>query len=93
MNIDKGGILKMELAEILKSEKKFRYQLLSRIQMDCEYYLNTSKSEKHLWAGNTKDQITFMKAIWNSFQDNEKPDWLKLNEILEYEMKFSKQCP
>ena len=79
----------MELNEILQSDKKFRYQLLSRMQMDCEYYLHTSKSAKHLWAGNIKDQITFMKEIYNSFQNNEKPDWLTWKNILSYEKQLS----
>ena len=76
----------MELNEILQSDDKFRYQLLSRMQQDCDYYLNTSKSEKHLWAGNTTDQIKIMKAIWNSF--TEKPEWLTWQGIFEYEKKL-----
>ena len=82
----------MEINEILQADDKFRYQLLSRMQQDCDYYLNTSKSEKHLWAGNTTDQIATMKAIWNSFSNDEKPEWLTWEEIVEFERKFL-TCP
>jgi len=80
----------MELSQILQYEEKFRYQLLSRMQMDCDYYLgNGNKSEKHLWAGNTTDQIETMKKIWNSFAVDQKPEWLTMEEILNYEQQMS----
>jgi len=79
----------MELREILQSEDKFKYQLLSRMQQDCEYYLgNGNRAEKHLWAGNTVDHIATMKSIWNSFSEDEKPEWITWEKILEYEQKM-----
>ena len=30
----------MTKEEVLQHDKKFRYMLLSRMQSDCEYYLN-----------------------------------------------------
>jgi hypothetical protein len=80
----------MKLSQILQSEEKFRYQLLSRMQQDCDYYLgNGNKSAKHLWAGNVTEQIETMKAIWNSFSQDEKPEWLTLEEILQYKQQMS----
>ena len=71
---------------ILKSDEKFRYQLLSRMQMDCNYYLgNGNRNIKHLWAENEEEQIEVMKYIWNSFADDEKPEWLTWEDILNYE--------
>jgi len=71
---------------ILKQGKDFRYQLLDRMRMDCEYYLgNGNRSSKHLWAENEKTQIENMKILWNSFAADEKPTWLSYEKILEYE--------
>ena len=71
---------------ILQSEDKFRYQLLSRLQMDCNYYLgNGNRNIKHLWAENEEEQIKVMKELWNSFSDDGKPEWLTWEDILNYE--------
>ena len=62
----------------------FNYQMLSRLQMDCDYYLgNGNRNPKHLWAGNEKDHIQEMKDIYNTLE--EKPVWLKWEDILKYE--------
>jgi len=67
-------------------EEKFNYQMLSRLKMDCEYYLgNGNRNEKHLWAGNEQEQINEMKKIYNSFSDDKKPEWLTYEQILQYE--------
>lgn len=71
---------------ILKSDDKFRYQLLSRMQMDCDYYLgNGGRSKRSLWAEDEKEQISVMKELWNSFADGDKPEWLTWDDILNYE--------
>jgi len=80
----------MELNQILQSKEMFRYQLLSRMKMDCDYYLgNGNKNQKHLWAGNVTEQIETMKSIWNSFEKDAKPVWLTWEEILKYEQQMS----
>jgi len=80
----------MELNQILQSKEMFRYQLLSRMKMDCDYYLgNGNRNQKHLWAGNTIGQIETMKAIWNSFKKDETPVWLTWEEILKYEQQMA----
>lgn len=74
---------------ILNSDKNFRYQLLSRLKMDCDYYLGFgNKSKNHLWDGNEKDQIETMFSLHNSFSESEKPEWLTIEEIKEYESKM-----
>lgn len=66
--------------------ESFRYQLLSRMQSDCEYYLGCGhRLAKHLWAGDEAGQIGYMKALWNSFPSEGKPEWLSYEQILEYE--------
>lgn len=71
---------------ILQSDDKFRYQLLSRLQMDCNYYLGYgNRNKKALWAESEEKQIEAMKELWNSFADDEKPEWLTWEDILNYE--------
>ncbi len=79
----------MEIKNILKSDETFRYQLLSRLQGDCNYYLGYgNRSKKALWAENENEQIEVMKELWKSFTDGDKPEWLTWNEILNYESKM-----
>jgi len=67
----------------------FNYQLLSRLQADCEYYLNWGgRSKKHLWADNEIEQISKMKELHNGFSEESKPEWLTMKEIEEYERKM-----
>lgn len=75
------------ISEMLKGhDKKFYYQLLSRMQMDCDYYLGYGgRNPKQLWANSEIKQIEAMKYIWNSFSENEKPEWLTWEELLNYE--------
>lgn len=76
----------MTLEEILKSSKEFKYQLLGRMQADCKYYLGYGGRQKsRLWALDEGDQIAYMKAIWNSFAEDEKPEGLTWEQILDYE--------
>lgn len=72
-----------------KVDNQFSYMMLSRLQMDCDYYLGYgNRSEKVLWAGNVDDHIAEMKKLWNSLPKNEKPEWLTMNDILDYEKKM-----
>ena len=67
-------------------DERFRYQLLDRMRVDCEYYLGPGgRLEKFLWANSAEDQSGFMKALWNSFPPDGKPEWLSYEHILEYE--------
>lgn len=71
------------------NENKGDYMLLSRLQSDCEYFLNHGgRSEKHLWAGNVKEQIAKMKELWNGL--DKKPEWLSMEDIEKYEKEMSK---
>lgn len=78
------------LQDILSQPDKFRYQILSRMQSDCEYYLNAgfgnanTGNPKHLWAGDEVKQVEYMKALYNSFPGDAKPEWLSMEQIEEY---------
>ena len=66
----------MTIEEVLQHDLKFRYMLLGRLQADCEYYLGFgNKSSRRLWAGS---------EIHDSFRENEKPEWLTMEQIKEY---------
>lgn len=77
----------MTVDEILQMDSAFRYMLLARLQSDCEYYLNYGNGNvKRLWAGDEKRQIELMVRLHDSF--DEKPEWLTMEEIMEYENKI-----
>lgn len=81
-----------QYADILTYEDSFRYQLLSRMKSDCEYYLNFGgRSPNALWAKDEADQIMVMKALWESFGDSDKPEWLAWDDILQYESQMTQQ--
>jgi len=74
----------MTLEEILEHEESFRYQMLGRMQQDCNYYIGCGGGTR-LWASTPEEQIKYMKAIWKSFPTGGKPKWLRYKQILEYE--------
>ena len=70
----------------VSKEEKFNYMMLSRLKMDCDYYLgNGNRYNKRLWAGDEQEQINEMKKIYNNFADDKKPEWLTWEQILKYE--------
>ena len=70
-----------ELDSILNTDITYRYQMLSRMKADCEYALKAG-SMRHLWAENDPEkQIACMRAIWESFPDDAKPEWIGKEEI------------
>lgn len=81
----------MDMKGILQSDEEFRYQLLDRMRTDCEYYLGYgNRHPKYLWADNEVEHIAAMKALWNSFPEEGKPEWLHYAKILQYEKEM---CP
>lgn len=77
---------------ILAQDESFQYQMLDRLKSDCDYYLgNGNRSPNHLWAKNEKEHITHMKAVWNNFSNDKKPEWLAWEKILEYESKMTSE--
>lgn len=59
------------------------YFLLSRLKDDCEYFLGAGgRAEKHLWAGNVREQIAKMRELYAALP--EKPEWLTQEDIDRY---------
>lgn len=76
----------IDVDKYVNKDKEFKYKLLSRLQSDCEYFLGAgNRAEKYLWANNVEDQIALMKALYNSFAEEDKPEWITLDKIEEYE--------
>jgi hypothetical protein len=77
--------------DILKGDDKFRYMMLGRLKSDCDYYLGYgNRSSNRLWALEENEHIETMKALHNSFDENEKPEWLTWEQILDYERQMVK---
>lgn len=67
-------------------EEEFRYQMLGRLKMDCDYYIGYgNRCEKQLWAKDVASQILKMKELYNEFSYDKKPEWLTYEDILNYE--------
>ena len=59
------------------------YRLLSRLKADCDYFLGAGgRAEKHLWAGNVREQIAKMRELYAALPD--KPEWLTMEDIDRY---------
>lgn len=59
------------------------YRLLSRLKADCDYFLGAGgRAEKHLWAGNVREQIAKMRELYALLP--EKPEWLTMEDIDRY---------
>ena len=62
---------------------EFEYMLLSRLQSDCEYFLNYGCGGSRLWAPSVEEHIAKMKELWNKLP--KKPEWLTMEQIEQYE--------
>ena len=68
---------------------EYNYMLLDRLKQDCEYFLgNGNGNVDILWAKDIDEQIAKMKELYNSFTDDEKPEWITIEDIDNYEKKM-----
>lgn len=76
--------------EPLPYDMRFAYSMLGRLKSDCDYVLgNGGKGAiRQMWAGNIDEQIAEMRKRWNAFADDEKPEWLTMEQIDEYERRL-----
>jgi hypothetical protein len=70
----------MSIEEIIKSEERFKYQMLGRFISDMQYCINT-KSNRHLWAGTTLKHYNYTIKLFNSFSAIAKPRWTSARKI------------
>ena len=68
------------------TDLEYNYMLLDRLKQDCEYFLgNGNGNVDTLWAKDIDEQIAKMKELYNSFTDEEKPEWITMEDINNYE--------
>ena len=86
---DVAGFIERELlaeepaAEAMPSGHGDEYRLLGRLKADCDYFLGAGgRAEKHLWAGNVREQIAKMRELYAALP--EKPEWLNPEDIDRY---------
>ena len=73
----------------VRSAHEFDYMMLARWRMDCEYFLGCGNGyEGHLYHGTVEKICDAMEEKWKSLPDNEKPEWLTIEQILEYREKM-----
>lgn len=72
------------------TDLEYRYMLLDRLKQDCEYFLGNGNgnAEHSLWAKDINEQIAKMKELYNSFTDDQKPEWITMEDIDNYEKKM-----
>ena len=67
-------------------------EMLDRMRTDCEYLLGPgARLNKYLWARDPQLQIVYMKALWNSFPEGQKPEWLSFTRICQLERQMMAQ--
>lgn len=72
--------------DLVNRDNEFKQAMLSRLESDCRYFLgNGNRSESQLYSKNVKEHIQLMKDLYNSFAENEKPNWISMNDIENYE--------
>lgn len=75
-----------DLTKYSKNEQ-YLYMLLSRMKMDCNFYLGYgNRNKKYLWGGSEEAHINEMKCIHNYLE--KKPEWLTMSEIENFEKQF-----
>lgn len=72
----------LQNSNLLRSDDRFRYMLLSRMQMDCEAYLQIEFPQRHLWGKTPQRQIEIMRALW--YYLPVAPEWLTIEQINGY---------
>lgn len=73
-----------------RNKKEFEYMMLGRLKSDC----NTHLSEDCHPSCRIKDEnidavIKSMKELWNQFTEDEKPEWLTWDQILDFEKRLT----
>lgn len=71
----------------IRSPRERDYMLLSRLQMDCGYYINRSGCSKNSLWSDIDTILNEMEKILNSFSKDEKPEWLTDQQFTELKNK------
>lgn len=69
-----------------RNKFRFEYMMLSRLKMDCDYYLGTYGCTS-LWGVTIQKHIAEMRRLYDFVP--EKPEWLTIEDIDEYERRMN----
>ena len=85
------------IREMTATSPDKRLNLLRMFSMDMEYYLTNGPihgySDRNLSCGNFADQQAVMKALFESFPDDKKPEWITLDKIEGYQSRYNMRPP
>lgn len=73
----------------VRHPREFDYMMLSRYKSDCDYFLGYGNGyEGHLYFKEVNEHCNEMKKLYESFADEDKPEWLTAEQIEEYRVKM-----
>lgn len=76
----------------VRSPYEFQYMMLARWKADCDYFLGAGNAcERQLYHGSVETICDAMEKQWEAFPENEKPEWLTLDQIKEYRSSMLKK--
>ena len=71
---------------------KYKYMLLDRMKADCEYYLGYgNRCARYLWGLSVGTHIESMLLLYDSFPEEDRPEWLTREEIVGYGQRMNPQ--
>lgn len=75
-----------------ENPRKFDYMTLDRLRTDCEYFLGNGNGYLgNLYYKDVDKHIEEMKKIYESFSNEEKPEWISLEDIDNYKQKMNEK--
>ena len=78
-----------KIETILNGTETSRYMFLSRLIMDCKYYLGEGKrNAKNLWTKDEWEQLKLMRMIRDSFPEDKRPEWLTDRQLEHFEQEM-----
>lgn len=67
------------------------YRMLGRMESDCKYFLGAGCGyESVLMYGNIEKLCDEMENLYNSFSDEDKPEWITMDQIKDYRKRMQK---
>ena len=69
----------------VRHEREFDYMMLDRLRTDCDYFLGYGNGyDGHLYYKDVDRQCNEMLKLYNSFSDEDKPQWISDKQIEQY---------
>ena len=69
----------------VRHERETDYMMLDRLRTDCNYFLgNGNGYNGHLYYKDVNTQCNKMLELYNSFKDEDKPQWITVEQIEQY---------